>query len=843
MSNKRHIELNVHSNGALGETVITPAEIVAFAERNGSKAVAITDLDSVGSAAEMTTIIDNKSLNIKPIYGVQLHCMDAMGDVFVVTLLAKNRVGLKNMYRIISSAYCNVLDKDIWPCADWQYVLKNKEGVLIGRECSWDFINANLNSDKTVLTEKLSKLYDNIDYAEITPFNQSSFSVLNNNMLTETASIVIGLLQEMGKTPAAVSNAVCITEEDELCWKILHQDDKDKPFRPGYMRTTEEVLNDYSFLGELAETVVIENTNLIADSIGSFELAPSPEESRITFLDAEKEFKERCLKAAKDKYGERLPDIIGARLNDEFGKIKASNSWAYYLLASRLTDKCTELGGLHICRGAANSSFSAYLLGIVDTNPLPPHYWCPNCKRVEFVDKKNFLTGFDLVGYGTEQKLCPECGTAYKGEGINSPCEIFMGHNGEKEAHFELSLSEGSIKGVVKYLDELFGNDRIFYRAPDSTIGEKDSALMIVNYSRKNKLLLDAEKIRCLKEKLRFVNRSFGTGPKARFIVPDNYDIYDFTPVGYSTAEQANKGKKPFILLEKGLWSSGHSNKVLHIFEAMPLSMLKLLERHTGVPVSSIDIGDVDIKSFFEKDSMCGFDFNTPFMKEVISVVKPADFSDLMKISGFAHGTQTWKTNAEELIMQGHTAKELISAREDIMLALMQYGIDREAAHSVTEYVKFGKANRKGFSDEQLEIMNKRGIPEWYMESMEKILYLWVRSYCAATLKHILQCIWYKINYPTEFYAASLSCKVIADFDYSFLAEGRERIKQEYDHFKEETGYYMSYEDERKADEKRQLFETLLECCDRGIVFLPAKKNEGDRIKFVPEDGNIKMYL
>ena len=506
MNNKRHIELNVHSNGALSETVITPEEIVAFAEQNGSKAVAITDLNSVSSAAEMARIIEKNGLNIKPIYGVRLHCMDVSRTVFLVTLLAKNRVGLKNMYRIISSAYCNVIDKDIWPCADWQNVLQNREGILIGRECSWDFINDNRNSEKAVMKDKLSRLYDNIDYAEITPFSQSCFSVSDNNMLTETARVVIGLLQEIGKTPVAVSNAVCINEEDELCWNILHQDDKDKPFKPGYMKTTEEVLNDYSFLVELAKTVVIENTNLISDSIGSFELMPSSEGSRITFPDAEKEIKKRCLKAAKDKYGDPLPDIIEVRLSDEFRKIEASDSWAYYLLVSKLTDKCTELGGLHICRGAANSSFAAYLLGIVDTNPLPPHYWCPNCKRVEFVDEQKYLIGFDLIGYGTERKLCPRCGTAYKGEGINSPCEFFMGYNGEKEAHFELSLSEESIKGVVEYLEELFGNDRVFYRAPDSTIGEKVSALMILKYSRKNKLLLDAEKIKCLKEKLRFVN-------------------------------------------------------------------------------------------------------------------------------------------------------------------------------------------------------------------------------------------------------------------------------------------------------------------------------------------------
>ncbi|WP_028510262.1 PHP domain-containing protein [Ruminococcus sp. NK3A76] len=754
MIDRRHIELNVHSNGALYETVITPEDIVAFAVRNGSNAVAITDLNSVSSAAKMARVIEKNDLNIKPIYGVRLHCLNVSGEVFYVTLLAKNKTGLKNMYRIISLAYCNVLNTDVWPCADWQYVLQNREGILIGRECTWEFINNNCNSDKAVLKEKLNKLYENIDYAEITPLCQSSLSISENDMLKCTAHIVIDLLQQIGKTPVAVSSAACITEEDKLCWNILHQDDKDKPYKPGCMKTTEDMLEEYSFLGELAERIVIDNTIFIADSIETFELTSIPEESRITFPNAENEVKERCLKAAKDKYGEPLPDIIKARLADEFRKIEASNSWAYFLLTSKLTGKCAELGGLHICRGTANSSFAAYLLGITDTNPLPPHYWCPKCKRVEFVDERKYPTGFDLVGYGTVKKLCPECSIAFRGEGINSPCEFFMGYNGERETHFELSVSEDSYKGMVEYIDDLFGKDKVFYRAPDSTIGEKDSSIMIEKYCNKDKAMLSYEKIECVTERLRFVNSSYGTGPKSLFIVPDSFDIYDFTPVGYSTVEDANKGKKLVVLMENGLLVYGHNNKVLHIFKSRLLSMLKQLEKYTGIPSDRIDIGSVDIKSFFENDSLGGFYFNTPFIKEVIAAVKPADFNDLVKIAGFVHGTQTWENNAEQLIRQGHTAKELISSREDIMLTLMKYGIDYETSFAFSEYVKFGKASRKGFSDEQLEIMRKNSVPEWYIESMKKILHIWSKSYCAAITKHILQCVWYKINYPTEFYAA-----------------------------------------------------------------------------------------
>ena len=849
MNNKKHIELNVHSNGALNETVITPKEIVAFAERNGSKAVAITDLNSVSGFLELSKAAFDSKTRVKPIFGVRLRCCTSYGVILSVTLLAKNRTGLKNMYRIISSAYSNVKYESVWPCAEWDYVLANREGLLIGNECSWNFIYANRDTDIKELESKMGRQFGEYDYIEITPLDQDRYSEYLSgdkiNEMTSAAKTVVGLFQSMGKHPAAVSNAVCITDDDELCWDILHQDDTVPPFKPGYMRTTEEVMEEYSFLGDLAKTVVIDNTNLIADSIERFELAPPPEESRLTFPNAEREIRERCMKAAKDRYGEPLPKLIEERLADELGKIETSNSWSEYLLASRLTDKCTEHGGLHTCSGPANSSLCAYLLGITDTDPLPPHYYCPGCKRVEFADERKYLTGFDLVRYGSEPKLCPECGTAYKGEGVNSPCEMFMGYNGEKEPFFQLLLSEGSVKAVLDRLNELVGKDRIFFRARDGFIGEMDAMISKVRYCNKNALYLysDKERSQRLYEKLRFVRRSFGTGLRARFIVPENYDVFDFSPVGYPSFEQAAEGGRPFVLLEMMFALSGHRNKLFYIFEGDYQSMLEQLEKHTGVSADSIDTGEVDIRSFFENDSLCGFHLNTPFMKNLFAAVKPEDPADLVKAMGFANGTGTWTDNAEQLIRQGHTAKELISFREDVMLTLMGYGIDRETAYSISEYVRFGRAYRNGFSEEQLGLMKKHGVPEWYIGSMKKILYLWVRSHCAAKLRYILQCIWFKINYPTEFYAAFLSCKVPKDLDLSMLAEGKEHIMQEYGRIKEKAELCLPFEDKHKLNEKRQYLEAVLECSDRGITLINAGKSGSGSVRFMPDNGNIKMYL
>ena len=232
-------------------------------------------------------------------------------------------------------------------------------------------------------------------------------------------------------------------------------------------------------------------------------------------------------------------------------------------------------------------------------------------------------------------------------------------------------------------------------------------------------------------------------------------------------------------------------------------------------------------------------------MKNAFAAVKPKDFTDLVKSMGFAHGTGTWTNNAELLLKQGHTAKELISSREDIMLTLMGYGIDRETAYALSEYVRFGKANRNGFSDEQFEIMNSHGVPDWYIESMKRILYLWNKSYCAAVMKHTLQCVWFKINYPTEFYAASLSCNVISDFHYPMITEGRERIEQVYSKLKDafKNGDDLTYDEQCRLEDKRMLCDTLLECFDREITFIYAGKSDSGSVRFIPENGNIKMYL
>lgn len=317
--------------------------------------------------------VEKACSKIKAIYGVRLNCKKEDEPEFLITLLAKSKRGLKNVFRIMSSGYNQVLNEKIWPCVRWDNALENKEDVLIGKECSWSFIKDSQGKNTVTLENEINFTFDGVDYVEITPFNQSHLSLEPNDSVDQKsiqkqAYIIVDLLQKMGKTPVAVSNASCITQEDELCWNILHQNNTAE--HPTFMKSTEEMLEEYAFLQDLAEKIVIDNSNYIAGMIESFDSRPVGTHY-ISLPDAENEVKRRCKQAAEDKYGSELPKIIKDRIEDEFKKIDYSDSWSRYLLAAIVSDKCNGLGYMHTIRGTAGSSFIVYLLGISETNPLP----------------------------------------------------------------------------------------------------------------------------------------------------------------------------------------------------------------------------------------------------------------------------------------------------------------------------------------------------------------------------------------------------------------------------------------------------------------------------------------
>ena len=850
MNNKRHIDLNVHSRFSKQESVVSPAEIVEFAVKDGAKAVAITDLNTVESFSEFSKAVQKYDGDFKAIYGVRVDCLDTKhkGEPFQITLLAKNQGGLRNMYKIISSGYLKVISEAQWPCVDWSYVLDNREGLLIGKECKWEYIYCAQDMDdlNKAITEINSKLAG-ADYIECRPWSQNPFKTdlgwdVDEAKLKKTARAVMDSFRAGGKLPVAVSNANCITAGDKVCWEMLHFDISGfRDATPCFLESTENILADYSFLGKsMSEELVLNNPSLIVASIE--QINPINEGFfPIILPNAEKEVRDTCNKSIRKKYGDTIPDIIKNRLEDELKKISYADTWSYYLLASKLAAKCDELGFFHTSRGCMGSSFVAYLMGATETNPLPPHYYCPNCKSVEFVEENKYQSGFDLVRCGVERKRCSVCGSELAGDGHNIPCEFFTGMVGDIIPYIDFNVPEEAKETLLSFLEALFGKDKTVLAGTSKRLN-RNAGFIVKRYLKGNGATLSQERKEYYANRIGETCYGNGIHPGYVMIVQENDDIYNHTPAIHANRAQAEQSRKPITQIPYFALELGG----IHISKHPMLSELKLMEEYSGVPAKGIQFEDIDILSFFMNDSYQGLPFyNEEFVHEVVNAVSPVKFSDLLKISGFVHGTNTWTDNAERLVGQKCAIEDTIAFRDDVMMTLLQHGLCREDAFEIAEIVRKGRACSRGWDGKQLTLlMKEHNIPDWYIESMKKIRYLFPKAHAAEYVINYLRMIWYKINYPVEFYASVLTYETEAFFNCQILTEGKISIERELERFEEGRG--RAYRNSERngdtwAESKKKTLELALECCEKGIAFLPADINASDETRFVPENGSIRI--
>lgn len=606
------------------------------------------------------------------------------------------------------------------------------------------------------------------------------------------------------------------------------------------MKSTEEMLRDFAFLGDMTETAVIENTNLIAEAVESFDPLPF-EKPTLCLPYARSKVISRALSASAEKYGEAAPDIIRLRIADEFEKIDSSDGWSHYLLAAKMSDKSRGKGYIHKLSGCVGSSFVSYLLGITETNPLPPHYFCPNCKRVEFVDETECASGYDLVTFGVERRLCPDCGTPYTGDGHNLPCEFFTGYEGDISPEFYFNFAEDIRTEILDCLEEVFGRNNTVLAGSESTIygrmGERCISDLVDKYCEETNTSIGLGQRERIVKKMASVHVAGGRHPGAFLIVPRGYDISDFSPTRYTYLSRSCGKVKPITLIDCRYLPLER----ICMYDFTLFSELKLMEEYSGVPAESIDIGDIDFASYFGAASLEGISFGSESFKRFISAVKPTKFSDLVNIFGFDHGVFDRSDDPGELIGACADCGGPIAFREDVMLSLMRYGVGRKDAYSIAQYVRMGRA-RHGFDESQLEIMKQHGVPERLIASMREIYYLFPKAHAIGSVINDLRKVWYRINRPAAFFAAVLSC--IDEFDepkfdygvlYGVLAEGRARAYEEYNRIVGKQG-------ERCIESERiKILKLALECYDSGISFLPADKNASHAERFVPENGSIRV--
>ena len=759
-----------------------------------------------------------------------------------IIVFAKNSIGLRNLYRLIS--YGNLKYFKRVPIMPKSELLQWREGLIIGSACeAGELFQAILNHKSWAELKRIASFYD---FLEIQPICNNRF-MLDKGLAEDEEELrgfnrtIVKLGEELGKPVVATGDVHFLDPEDEIFRHILlatkQMPDADRPL-PLYLRTTDEMMEEFSYLGpEKAHEVVIENPNRIVDWCET--LRPVPHNLFAPKIEnSVEDLKALVYGKLHRLYGETPPELVQKRVDTEMHDIISCHYDVIYMSAQKLVQNSLEHGYLVGSRGSVGSSIVAFMSGITEVNSYPPHYRCPQCKFTTFEVPADCACGADLP-----DAVCPKCGAKLDKDGFNIPFETFLGFGGDKVPDIDLNFSGEYQAKAHAYCVQMFGKTHVFRAGTIGTVAEKTAYGYAKKYlSERNKTVPKAEENRlalgCVN-----VKRTTGQHPGGLVVIPQENEIWDFCPVQHPADDKDSE----WITTHFEYHSMEENLLKLDMLGHDDPTMIRMLEDMTGVDAQKIPLDDQDTMSIFTSSKVLGYEndpilgpvgsvaipeFGTGFTRGMLQETQPTKFDTLIRLSGFSHGTDVWLGNARDLILsKTATVGEAIGCRDDIMLYLIKCGMPEKRSFKIMEAVRKGRGLPEGAEEE----MKAAGVPEWYIGSCKKIKYLFPKAHATAYVMMAFRIAWFKVHQPLAFYAAYFYRRSQkGGFDEGMMCHGIELVKKKLQEIKAD-------EDSTAKDD--DLFTTLEVCYEfylRGFSFAPIDIYHSHATKFLIEDGQLR---
>ncbi len=855
----KRVELHLHTKMSSMDAMISPKDAVKLAAAYGHRAVAITDHGNVQAFPE-AMLTAKKIKDFKLIYGLEAYFIPSETEkqeayttspvsksTNHIILLVKNQVGLKNLYKLVSRSHLHFFYSR--PRVPKWLLDEHREGLIVGSACERGELFQKIIEG--VPFKELKETASYYDFLEIQPHGNNEFMLRKNlvqseETLKEYVKTIVALGEQLDIPVVATCDVHFAQPGDSKYRAILmsgrgYSDADDQA--PLYYRTTDEMLAEFDYLPkEKAYEAVVLNPNKIVDEIEPLKAIPDGTYTP-TIPGSEEELIELTMDGAKKIYGDPLPTEIEERLDRELTSINKHGFAVLYIIAQKLVKNSEDNGYLVGSRGSVGSSAVAFFAGISEVNPLAPHYICKKCKYYEL--REDAHSGFDLP-----DKDCPNCSAPLLGDGHEIPFETFLGFDGDKAPDIDLNFSGEYQEFAHKYTEELFGSKYVFKAGTISLLQDKTAFGYVKKYLEERSTTVNkAEQMRLIQGCVD-VKKTTGQHPGGMVVVPEGYEVEDFTPVQY-----------PADSKDKGVVTTHFEFKYLHdtilkldiLGHDMP-TIFKHLKDITGIDMADVPMNDERVMSLLTSTEALGVtekdidsktgtfgipELGTFFVRKMLIDAQPLTFGDLIQISGLSHGTNVWTENAELLIKHNVcTISDVIGTRDSIMTELIKKGVEKKMAFNIMEWTRKGKATAN-FTKEIEQMLSSCNVPDWYIESCKKIQYMFPKAHAVAYLIAAVRLMWFKIYHPLEYYSVTFTVKG-EDIDYFSAVGGKETCIRRY----KDLARKIETEDSAKDKNIFTSLQSIREMLCRGYEFLPIELHKSHADRYVIEDGKIRLpYL